>query len=150
MTVILHASNKSGDDPARYQQTAKVMKYVYQNMKPVTIAANSLVKHASRVAIVNGKQRFVKAQLVNKTQVWINQTATPSAISGRLKLANNKKQIAAPIEVNQKVGTVNLLVNQKPVKYLANSDSQLPVVSNRSVTKLNVLEAFWRKITESF
>lgn len=150
VTVILHASNKSGDDPARYQQTAKIMKYVYQNMKPVTLAANSLVKHASRVAVVNGKQRFVKAQLVNKTQVWIDQTATTSAISGRLKLANNKKQIAAPIEANQKVGTVNLLVKQKPVKYLANSDAQLPVISNRSVTKLNVLEAFWRKITESF
>ncbi|MCY9807361.1 D-alanyl-D-alanine carboxypeptidase [Lentilactobacillus senioris] len=150
VTVVLHAGNQSPTDPARYQQTAKLMNYVYKVFKPVTIAAGTKLKGASSAEVPNGKQNTVGLRTANAESVWIPKTGTKSSITGNLQLENNQKTLSAPVINNSVVGTAYFKVNGATPAYLPSNSSAISLTTVNSVDKANIFVRAWRAIVNWF
>lgn len=150
VTVVLHAGNKTATDPARYQQTVKLMNYVYQDFKPVTIAAGSSLKGASSANVPNGKQITVGLRTADAQTVWIPKNDDKSAVTGSLQLENGQKELSAPVINNAVVGETSLKVDGKYPAYLPSNSSAISLTTVRSIDKANVFVRAWRAIMSWF
>lgn len=150
VTVVLHAGNQSPTDPARYQQTAKLMNYVYKVFKPVTITAGTKLKGASSAKVPDGKQTTVGLRTASAASVWIPQAETKAAVTGSLQLDNNQKTLAAPVINNAVVGNAYFKVDGATPAYLPSNSSAIALTTVNSVDKANIFVRAWRAIVNWF
>ncbi|WP_225425400.1 D-alanyl-D-alanine carboxypeptidase family protein [Lentilactobacillus senioris] len=150
VTVVLHAGNQSPTDPARYQQTAKLMKYVYKTFKPVTIAAGTKLKGASSAEVPNGKQTTVGLRTANIESVWIPKRDGKNSVTGSLQLDNGEKTLTAPVVNNVAVGNAYFKVDGTSPTYLPSNSSAISLTTVNSVDKANIFVRAWRAIVNWF
>lgn len=67
ITVVLGARNKGASDPARFIQTAKLMRSVYTTQHPIKLKANTAIKGVGKAKVPDGKQETVLPGYVNYT-----------------------------------------------------------------------------------
>ncbi|UDM32027.1 serine hydrolase [Lentilactobacillus laojiaonis] len=138
ITVVLHASNQSSDDPGRFNETRKIMEYTYQHFNRYVIAAGQSVNAAKSVSVVDGKKDQVAVGLTQATALWMPKTVSRDKILGKIKLVTANDQLSAPLEKNQKVGTISFKSADYKINYLNNSLAQHTIKTTDSVAKQNV------------
>ncbi|GEP24868.1 D-alanyl-D-alanine carboxypeptidase family protein [Lentilactobacillus diolivorans] len=148
ITVVLGTRNDSATDPARFIQTAKLMKFVFTKQHPIIVSKNSQVKGVHLAKVPDGKQTSVDVVNQKKTWVW-----APKAISRKqitAKYLHHPKKIAAPAKKNTSAGTARLLANGQAPKYLATYQGTIKLFTNKSVKKANPFVLLWRAILRLF
>lgn len=150
VTVVLHARNQTPTDPARYQQTAKLMKYVYRVFKPVTFPAGTKLKGASVAEVPNGKQTTVGLRTASTESVWIAKADNKKVVTGAMQLDNGQKNLSAPVINNAVVGNAYLKVNGAMPAYLPSNSSAISLTTDQSVDKANIFVRAWRSIVSWF
>lgn len=146
ITVVMGASSKD-EGNARFTNTQTIMKYVYNNFKPVSY------KKGTRVAtfkVPEGKVMSVKAVLKQATTVWVAKNQSTSSVDFTSNQAKNDSELTAPVTKGQKVGTAAVKVNDQNLTYLQSTDKNLQLVAKKSVTKANVFVRFWRSVANVF
>ncbi|WP_233449197.1 D-alanyl-D-alanine carboxypeptidase family protein [Levilactobacillus suantsaii] len=154
VTVVLHAAHKSETDPSRFQQTQKMMSYVYNNFKTVTYAAGTRVKGAKTVATQSAKKQTAKTALAKSVKLWIRNDQVASNITAKpqLKTKLTKNQaLEAPVAKNTTIGTANLSLKGDQLGFLGNTKTvKVPLKVTSSVEKANVFVRMWRWIVALF
>ncbi|KRN02910.1 D-alanyl-D-alanine carboxypeptidase [Levilactobacillus senmaizukei DSM 21775 = NBRC 103853] len=154
VTVVLHAAHESETDPARFQQTQKMMSYVYNNFKTVSFKAGSQIAGAKSVKTHDAKQPTAKTVLASDVQLWIrddqvasNVQATPQLTA---KLAKDR-ELQAPVAKNDQIGTANISLKGDQLGFLGDTKTtKVPLKVTEPVEKANFLVRAWRSIVALF
>lgn len=154
VTVVLHAAHKSDTDPSRFQQTQKMMSYVYNNFKTVNLKAGSQVAGSKTVKTNDAKQPTAKTVLTDGLKLWIRNDQVASNVQStttlKQKLTQNKA-LEAPVAKNTQVGTANISLKGDQLGFLGNTKTtQVPLKVTQTVEKANVFVRIWRSIVALF
>lgn len=154
ITVVLHAAHKSETDPSRFQQTQKMMSYVYNNFKTVTLKAGSQVAGSKTVKTNDAKEKTAKTALVNGLKLWIRNDQVASNVQStttlKKKLTTNKA-LEAPVAKNTQVGTANVSLKGDQLGFLGNTKTTtVPLKVTQTVEKANFFVRIWRSIVALF
>ncbi|WP_143463017.1 serine hydrolase [Levilactobacillus enshiensis] len=154
VTVVLHAAHKSETDASRFQQTQKMMSYVYNNFKTVSYKAGDQVKGAKSVKTNDAKEKTAKTVLSDGVKLWIRDDQIASNISAtttlKSKLTKNKA-LEAPVAKNAEVGTANISLKGDQLGFLGNTKTtKVPVKVTKAVEKANIFVRMWRAIVSLF
>jgi len=154
VTVVLHAAHKSETDQSRFQQTQKMMSYVYNNYKTVTYKAGSQITGAKSVTTHDAKAKTAKTALANDVQLWIKTDQVASNITAKPQLKAGMVQkgaLEAPVSKNQQIGTANLSLKGDQLGFLGNTKTvKVPLKVTQAVEKANVFVRLWRSIVALF
>lgn len=154
ITVVLHAAHKSETDPSRFQQTQKMMSYVYNNFKTVSYQAGTSVKGAKTVTTHDAKEKTAKTALANDVKLWIRNDQVASNVTAKTQLKRSLSQkgaLEAPVAKNQQIGTANLSLKGDQLGFLGNTKvTKVPLKVTQSVEKANVFVRLWRSIVALF
>lgn len=148
VTVILGARNDSATDPARFIQTAKLMRLVFHNQHPVKLAKHAKIGGLDKIKVPDGKQTKTKLVTKKPTWVWVPKSVTSSQVQG--KYVKKPKQLGVPLKKNKPVASANLVYDHRFLKYLDTFPSKVELVSNKSIEKANPFVLFWRTLTRLF
>lgn len=154
ITVVLHAAHKSETDASRFQQTQKMMSYVYNNFKTVTYHAGQSVTGAKSVTTNDAKEKTAKTALASDVKLWIRNDQVASNVTAKpqLKASLTKKDaLEAPVAKNQTVGTANLSLKGDQLGFLGNTKTvKVPLKVTQAVEKANIFVRLWRSIVALF
>ncbi|GEO70081.1 D-alanyl-D-alanine carboxypeptidase family protein [Levilactobacillus acidifarinae] len=154
ITVVLHAAHKSETDPSRFQQTQKMMSYVYNNFKTVTYHAGQAVTGAKTVTTHDAKEKTAKTALADDVKLWLRNDQVASNITAKpqLKASLTKDHaLEAPVTKNQQIGTANLSLKGDQLGFLGNTKTvKVPLKVTQSVEKANVFVRMWRWVVALF
>lgn len=144
ITVVLGARNKSASDPARFIQTAKLMKWVYAAHQPIKLSAKTGITGIGKAQIPDGKQTTVLP--VVKTTHWVWASNGTSAKQIRGQYVKKPAKLTSPTKKGTYVGYAQLSINGKRLQYIGHSAGKLMMVTNQSVKKANFFVRLWRAI----
>ncbi|PTM21956.1 D-alanyl-D-alanine carboxypeptidase [Lactobacillus sp. PFC-70] len=154
ITVVLHAAHKSETDPSRFQQTQKMMSYVYNNFKTVTYQAGSQLAGAKTVTTHDAKEKTAKTALAKDLKLWIRNDQVASNATAKVQLKKNLSQkgaLEAPVKQNQQIGTANVSLKGDQLGFLGNTKTvKVPLKTTQAVEKANVFVRLWRSIVALF
>lgn len=154
VTVVLHARHKSQTDPARFQQTQKMMSYVYNNFKTVTYHAGQAVTGAKTVTTHDAKEKTAKTALASGVKLWLRNDQVASNITAKpqLKASLTKNQaLEAPVAKNHRIGTANLSLKGDQLGFLGETKTvKVPLKVTQAVDKANVFVRAWRWVVALF
>ncbi|MCH5465179.1 serine hydrolase [Levilactobacillus tujiorum] len=154
VTVVLHAAHKSETDPSRFQQTQKMMSYVYNNFKTVSYQAGDQVKGAKMVTTHDAKAKTAKTVLGQDVKLWIRNDQIASNISAKTQLKakyNEKSQLEAPVAKDATIGTANISLKGDQLGFLGNTKTtKVPLKVTQAVEKANFFVRIWRSIVALF
>lgn len=154
VTVVLHAAHKSETDASRFQQTQKMMSYVYNNFKTVSYKAGTQIKGAKTVTTHDAKVKTAKTALGQDVKLWIRDDQVASNVSAKTQLKSkysNKGDLEAPVTKNTTIGTANLSLKGDQLGFLGNTKTtKVPLKVTQSVEKANVFVRMWRSIVALF
>ncbi|MEE8824484.1 D-alanyl-D-alanine carboxypeptidase DacA precursor [Lentilactobacillus sunkii] len=148
ITVVLGARNQSASDPARFIQTAKLMRSVYTTLTPVKLAAKSKVAGVGKAQIPDGKTETVIPVTKTANWVWAANGTHTSQISGQYVAKPVK--LASPTKKNTYVGKARLKIGDKRLQYIGKSAGEIFMVTKNSVKKANPFVRLWRAILRLF
>ncbi|GHP13432.1 D-alanyl-D-alanine carboxypeptidase [Lentilactobacillus fungorum] len=148
ITVVLGASNKSAADPARFVQTAKLMRYVFVAQHPLTFNKGSQISGVGKATVPDGKQMAVKAVTKQKAWVWAPRSISKQQVHGQYVKLNHK--IAAPAKKGTNAGETQLSFAGVLPKYLRGYYNKVKLVTNEVVKKANPFVLLWRAILRLF
>ncbi|WEV71645.1 serine hydrolase [Lactobacillus sp. ESL0785] len=139
ITVVMGARHRDGNDPSRFIETKKLLKYVYANYHPIIFNQNGVITGLTSLRVNNGQARQINIGMKDKSSVW----APTGGQKLQVKLANS--QIDAPVTAGQTVtkymfksGGSKLISLNQP------NGLQLPAKALQSTGKVNFLIRFWR------
>lgn len=154
VTVVLHAAHKSETDASRFQQTQKMMSYVYNNFKTVSYKAGTQIKGAKTVTTHDAKAKIAKTALGQDVKLWIRDDQVASNVSAKTQLKSkysNKGDLEAPVTKNATIGTANISLKGDQLGFLGNTKTtKVPLKVTQSVEKANVFVRMWRSIVALF
>lgn len=154
VTVVLHAAHKSETDASRFQQTQKMMSYVYNNFKTVSYKAGTQIKGAKTVTTHDAKAKTAKTALGQDVKLWIRDDQVASNVSAKTQLKakySNKGDLEAPVTKNATIGTANISLKGDQLGFLGNTKTaKVPLKVTQSVEKANVFVRMWRSIVALF
>lgn len=154
ITVVLHAAHKSETDPARFQQTQKMMSYVYNNFKTVSLKAGSQVTGSKSVKTNDAKEKTAKTVLTSGLKLWIRNDQVASNIQSTTKLKaklTKNKALEAPVSKNTEIGTANISLKGDKLGFLGNTKTTaVPLKVTKAVEKANIFVRMWRAIVALF
>ncbi|KRL96180.1 serine hydrolase [Levilactobacillus hammesii] len=154
VTVVLHAAHKSETDPSRFQQTQKMMSYVYNNFKTVSYQAGDRVTGAKSVTTHDAKAKTANTALGQDVKLWIRNDQVASNISAKTQLKSkysHKGDLEAPVTKNATVGTANISLKGDQLGFLGNTKTtKVPLKVTQTVEKANVFVRMWRSIVALF
>lgn len=154
VTVVLHAAHKSETDASRFQQTQKMMSYVYNNFKTVSYKAGTQIKGAKMVTTHDAKAKTAKTALGQDVKLWIRDDQVASNVSAKTQLKSkysNKGDLEAPVTKNATIGTANISLKGDQLGFLGNTKTtKVPLKVTQSVEKANVFVRMWRSIVALF
>ncbi|GAA3191752.1 D-alanyl-D-alanine carboxypeptidase family protein [Lentilactobacillus kefiri] len=148
ITVVLGARNKSASDPARFIQTAKLMRSVYTTQHPIKIAAGTKISGVGKVQIPDGKQESITPVTKATNLVWAANATKQNHVSG--KFVKKPAKLASPTKKNTVAGKVHLRINDKRLQYIGKSTGDFVMVTKNSVKKANPFVRLWRAILRLF
>ncbi|MGF2385657.1 D-alanyl-D-alanine carboxypeptidase family protein [Lentilactobacillus otakiensis] len=148
ITVVLGARNKSASDPARFIQTAKLMRWVYTTQRPIKLAAGSTISGVGKAQIPDGKQTTTLPVTKSNQWVWASKGTRASQISG--KYVNKPAKLASPTKKGTLVGNAHLSIGGKRLQYIGHSAGKFVMVTDKSVKKANLFVRLWRAILRLF
>lgn len=90
ITVVLGSRNKSATDPARFIQTAKLMRYVFTKQHPITLSKGSQIKGVDKATVPDGKQVDVQPVVKKTTWVWAPKNVSKQQVQGKYVHLNQK------------------------------------------------------------
>ncbi|WP_243685936.1 D-alanyl-D-alanine carboxypeptidase family protein [Lentilactobacillus rapi] len=96
ITVVLGSRNKSATDPARFIQTAKLMRYVFTKQHPITLSKGSQIKGVDKATVPDGKQVDVQPVVKKTTWVWAPKNVSKQQVQGKYVHLNQKKLLPRP------------------------------------------------------
>ncbi|GAJ26456.1 D-alanyl-D-alanine carboxypeptidase [Liquorilactobacillus sucicola DSM 21376 = JCM 15457] len=154
ITIVLGAKHDNDADTSRFEQTQKLMSYVYNNYTYTTIKAQTKFNGASKLPVYHGKKLTTPVATKNSTDVWLKRGSSASDLQAKLsgnKKLYKKRGLEAPLAKNRTVGTLKLNTKGQQLAYL-NGDSrlELPAVNTQAVKKANVFVIMGRAIKNFF
>ncbi|KRO05491.1 D-alanyl-D-alanine carboxypeptidase [Levilactobacillus paucivorans] len=154
VTVVLHASHKSETDPARFQQTQKMMSYVYNNFKTVSYQAGDQIKGAKSIKTNDAKEKTAKTVLGQDVKLWIRNDQVASNVSAKPQLKaklEKNKALEAPVKKDATIGTANVSMKGDQLGFLGNTKTtKVPLKVTQAVEKANIFVRIWRSIVSLF
>lgn len=150
ITVVMHASNKSTGDPARFVQTRHLMNWVYATYRPVTL--NAKTYQVKNLNVPMGKTTQTNATVAEPTTVWLTKSQQTSQIKGHVTINSvysEKKQagLVAPLKAGTVFGTATLTVNGQSLPQLGQTASlTVPIKTTTKVQRANWIVRTWRHL----
>lgn len=141
LTVVMGARHCDGTDPARFEQTKKLMNYVFTKYRPVTMTAGSQMNGAKTIKVVDGDNATTNLGLKQKTTIW-------DPADGKTLVASlNKKSVEAPIKKDQTVGDYQFKSGNEKIVSLSNPNGMNVKAKALSANnKVNFFVRIWRWI----
>src|SRR5699024_11499145 len=98
LTVVKSTRQRDITDTDRIEKNKKLIKYVFNKYRPVTITNGSQMNGAKTIKVVDGDNATTNLGLKQKTTIW-------DPADGKTLVASlNKKSVEAPIKKDQTVG----------------------------------------------
>ncbi|GBA82948.1 hypothetical protein VA943_08895 [Lactobacillus paragasseri] len=92
VTVVMGAQHASGDDPSRFIQTKKLLKYIFDNYSSKKIKQGYSFASVRKVKVVDGKEKSAPVYVKESAVVWLPKKQQLS----NLKVKFSKNTIHAP------------------------------------------------------
>lgn len=154
ITVVMGASHTSEEDTARFEQTQKLMSYVYNNYNYTNIKSGLNFKKASQLPVYHGKELKLATKTSGTTHLWLEKDETVSDVTGQVqgnKKLYKKGGLQAPIKKGQKVGSYQLTIKGQANAYVDGSKGiKLNAVASQEDKKANIFVIGWRALKGLF
>ena len=98
ITVVMGARHQDGTDPSRFIQTKKLMNFIFNKYRPITMTAGSQMNGAKSIKVTDGDNATTNLGLKNRTTIW------DPADDKTLVASLDKKTVEAPITKDQTIG----------------------------------------------
>ncbi len=120
-------------DQMRTQESLKLLNWGFQNFDTVKLYAKN--QAVETPAVWKGSQNQVKVGFTQDIYVTV-----PKGVAGKIKpVLVSKAPLIAPIQKNSQIGTLKLMVDDKPL-------SELPVVALEQVNQASIFGRAWDSI----
>lgn len=154
ITVVLGAKHTSQEDLSRFEETQKLMSYVFNNYNYTTLKAGMTFKGADSLPVHDGKELTTKVALKDNQDVWLKNGVQTTAIKASVK-ANKKLYekdgLQAPLSKGQSVGTLTLSIKGQDLAYLDGATSlNVKAKTTSEVKKANIFVIGWRAVKGLF
>lgn len=118
----------------RFSDAASLLNYGFANF-----TLYNAEPELTPIPVVLGRDSKVSLKLSEAPKVLVNKNDI-SNLKTELSLSEN---VSAPVEINQKLGTLKILNGDSLIK-------EIPVVASVSVEKLKISDIFWKLMSECF
>lgn len=154
ITVVLGAKHANDEDTSRFEQTQKLMSYVYNNFTYTTIKAHTKFKNASSLPVHHGKKLTTQVATKQDSDIWLKNGTSVSDLKASLtgnKKLYKKDGLEAPMAKNKTVGTLALNAQGQQLEYLnGNSKLKLAATNTEKIQKANIFVIMGRAIKNFF
>ncbi|RVU70598.1 MULTISPECIES: serine hydrolase [Lactobacillus] len=142
ITVVMGARHRDGTDPARFEQTKKLMHWLFSKYQPVILQKGLTFKHARTIHVTDGKNLETNVGLKQATTIW--NPVDGQAVSASL----TKKTINAPIKKGQTVSEFKFKSgNEKLVSLTQPKGMQAQAKALSGNEQINIFVKIWRWLT---
>lgn len=139
ITVIMGAAHVNSLDPSRFEQTGKLLQYIYHKYQPIVLNKNEVIMGTSKINVHNGDVREVDIGMKQKSVIW------GPVSNQKLTVGLNKNTVNAPVIKNQTVGSYYFKIGATKLISLQHPEGiSLPAKALQSTKKVNFLIRFWR------
>lgn len=139
ITVVMGARHRDGTDPSRFIQTKKLMNYIFNQYRPVTMNAGSQMNGAKTIEVTDGDNATINLGLKDKTTIW--DPADGKTLVAKL----DRKSIEAPIAKDQTVGDYQFKSGSEKIVSLSNPTGMNVKAKALSANgKVNFFVRIWR------
>lgn len=154
ITVVLGAKHTSQEDLSRFEETQKLMSYVFNNYNYTTLKAGMTFKGADSLPVHDGKELTTKVALKDNQDVWLKNGVQTTAIKASVKADKKlyeKDGLQAPLSKGQSVGTLTLSIKGQDLAYLDGATSlNVKAKTTSEVKKANIFVIGWRAVKGLF
>lgn len=155
ITVVLNADDHATNPSARFNETARLMDYCYDNWSIKELGkANASIPSLKTIDVKDGKETSVAVALKDPVKIWVKNGMD----TGKLmitptidKKITSNKQVTAPINKGTKVGTATITLPEDKLGYLEeNKEPTTDIITNKTVEKANIFVIGWRHVADFF
>lgn len=141
ITVVMGAKHVNSLDPARFEQTGKLMRYVYRNYQPIVFNQNEVIMGTSKINVHNGVNKQVDIGMKQRRIIWRPKNGQ------KLTVKLSRDTIEAPVARNQTVGYYNFKSGSTKLVSIKEPDGiKLPAKALQSTKQVNFLLRFWHRL----
>ncbi|BDR60776.1 D-alanyl-D-alanine carboxypeptidase family protein [Lactobacillus xylocopicola] len=138
ITVVMGARHVNGTDPARFEQTSKLLNYLFQSYHPIIFKKNEAIIGNTSIKVHNGQASEINIGMKTASELWL-----PRGQKLTVDLTNNR--VEAPIEVGEIASYYRFRVgDRKLLAVQGTNDVELPAKAMQSTKKVNFLIRLWR------
>lgn len=156
ITVVLKAGDGESDKGARFEETAKIMDYVFANweMKDIVKKGDSN-KALKPIAVTKGKEDSVKLAIADDLKMVVQKDTDVKDLNVTFKtkkdLLTSDNEIEAPIKKGVEVGTAEIIPANDTLGYVDGSQGKsVKVVTANGVEKANFFVLMGRNVKDFF
>ena len=155
ITVVLNADGHAENPSARFNETARLMDYCYDNWSEKELGkANASIPSLKTIDVKDGKESTVPVVLKSPVKVWVRNdmdtgklTITPTL--DKKQVTDNK--IQAPMDKGTKIGTATITLAEDKLGYLEDNNApSTEIITDKTVEKANIFVIGWRRVAEFF
>ncbi|GAW63190.1 D-alanyl-D-alanine carboxypeptidase [Ligilactobacillus acidipiscis DSM 15836] len=154
ITVVMGARHQNDQDTARFEETQKLMSYVYNNYTYTNVKSGLNFKKDSQLPVYHGKDLTIPTKTSKGTHIWLEKGVDVDSVTG--KVSGNKKLykkngLEAPIKKGQKVGSYKLTVKGQETPFVNGSNGfKTQAVASQADKKANIFVIGWRAVKGLF
>ena len=155
ITVVLNADGHAENPSARFNETARLMDYCYDNWSEKELGkANASIPSLKTIDVKDGKESTVPVVLKSPVKVWVRNdmdtgklTITPTL--DKKQVTDN--EIQAPMDKGTKIGTATITLAEDKLGYLEDNNApSTEIITDKTVEKANIFVIGWRRVAEFF
>ena len=155
ITVVLNADGHAENPSARFNETARLMDYCYDNWSEKELGkANASIPSLKNIDVKDGKESTVPVVLKSPVKVWVRNdmdtgklTITPTL--DKKQVTDN--EIQAPMDKGTKIGTATITLAEDKLGYLEDNNApSTEIITDKTVEKANIFVIGWRHVAEFF
>ncbi len=157
ITVVLNATDHETNNGARFEETAKLMDYSYQNWHQETILkANDPYPEMPSATVVEGEALSVPVVLTNDIRLWLRSDMTSDDVTYETTLIQapwTDGSLQAPFQSGTQIASVSATIAKDTLGYLETSDSPQATTflqTDKGTEKAGFFELMKRKIVTWF
>ncbi|MBI0092608.1 D-alanyl-D-alanine carboxypeptidase [Lactobacillus sp. M0403] len=137
ITVVMGAKHINSADPARFEQTKKLLSFVYQKYQPIKLNKDQAIIGSTNVNVHNGKSKQVNISLKKQAIIW-------RPVDETFSVGLTKKTVEAPITMGQTVSSYYFKSgNSKLFSLKQPNGIMLPAQAQTSTDRVNIFIRFW-------
>lgn len=141
ITVVMGARHANSLDPARFEQTGRLLRYVYRNYQPIVFNQNEVIMGTSKINVHNGANKQVDIGMKQRRVIWGPKNGQ------KLTVNLTKDTIEAPVTQNQTVGSYSFKSGSTKLISIQEPDGiKLPAKALQSTKQVNFLLRFWHRL----